>query len=62
MTDNTLLRIVMKISRRKLLAGAAAGAAAPALGGRFSRAVPAIAAGQTVFSQGALGGGGYPVS
>jgi hypothetical protein len=45
----------MKISRRKLLAGAAAGAAAPALGGRFSHG----SLGQTVFRQGALGGGGY---
>ena len=49
----------MKISRRKLLAGAAAGAAAPALGGRLAYGAPAGSSGQTVFTQGALGGGGY---
>ena len=49
----------MTISRRKLLAGAAAGAAAPALGARFSYGSSPGAGGQTVFTQGALGGGGY---
>ena len=47
----------MTISRRKLLAGAVAGAAAPALGARFSYGLSPGA--ETVFTQGALGGGGY---
>ena len=49
----------MTISRRKFLAGAAAGATTPVFGAQPSMRSAAVQGGQTFFTQGALGGGGY---